>query len=307
MEVRRASGAETVDEKGNQKKRWGKVVELQDCGEGDKEKGGALGRFAGVLPFKVGQCCHLCCCCFVLTLTRGWLREQIHLRLDAALRVASEERSSVSGRKSNRTNKQTKPKVCLSWQTIKRWVVEFAPGELTWIKAAAPPGPALIESHKASAQNCAKKHSIAIRSGLTVRKEMHMLLVARMWHVGKCVRTASNNEQPVQLNAFPLCTMSRKQKQQLVAQSPLMRVWITNVFKWIRHFYQWGKTNKYEKQAWFLFGTNQKLMRNMTLTFNICSLSLLRRKKCMLHFLLHSYLLPDILQYNVKPDLDRKH
>lgn len=75
-------------------------------------------------------------------------------------------------------------------------MVEFTPGELTWIKAAALPGPALIESHKASAQNCAKKHSIATRSGLTVRKEMHMLLVAHMWHVGKCVRTASNNEQP---------------------------------------------------------------------------------------------------------------
>lgn len=49
MEVRRASGAETEEEKWKEKKMESKVAELQRYGEGDKEKGGALGRFVGVL------------------------------------------------------------------------------------------------------------------------------------------------------------------------------------------------------------------------------------------------------------------
>lgn len=63
--------------------------------------------------FEVGWHYCLCCCCFVLTLTRGWLGEQSCSntpvdRVGTALRVAKGERSRVSGRKSDRTNKQSR-------------------------------------------------------------------------------------------------------------------------------------------------------------------------------------------------------
>lgn len=51
MEARRASvaGTKRGEKKEGEKKINSKVVELEDWGEGDKEKGGALGRFVGVL------------------------------------------------------------------------------------------------------------------------------------------------------------------------------------------------------------------------------------------------------------------
>lgn len=50
MRVMRASGAQTEEGNGEEKK-IGKVVEMQNWREGeeDKEEGGALGRFVGML------------------------------------------------------------------------------------------------------------------------------------------------------------------------------------------------------------------------------------------------------------------